>query len=130
MGFSAIIYLATLSSVDPPLHEAAIVDGASKLQRMRHIDLPELLPVAIVLLVLSMGGILSTGFEKILLLQNPLNLRASEEIDTYVYRVGLASVVPNYSYAAAIGLFKSMVGLVLVLLVDRFAKHSGQAGAL
>jgi multiple sugar transport system permease protein/putative aldouronate transport system permease protein len=130
MGFSAIIYLATLSSVDPTLHEAAIVDGASKLQRMRYIDLPELMPVAIVLLVLSMGGILSTGFEKILLLQNPLNLRTSEVIDTYVYRVGLASTVPNYSYAAAIGLFKSIIGLILVLVVDRFAKRMGQRGAL
>lgn len=130
MGFSAIIYLATLSGVDPTLHEAAIVDGASKLQRMRHIDLPELMPVAIVLLVLSMGGILSTGFEKILLLQNPLNLRTSEVIDTYVYRVGLASFVPNYSYAAAIGLFKSVIGLILVLVVDRFAKRMGQSGAL
>lgn len=130
MGFSAIIYLATLSSVDPTLHEAAIVDGASKLQRIRYIDLPELMPVAIVLLVLSMGGILSTGFEKILLLQNPLNIRTSEVIDTYVYRVGLASTVPNYSYASAIGLFKSVVGLILVLVVDRFAKRMGQSGAL
>lgn len=130
MGFSAIIYLATLSGVDPTLHEAAIVDGASKLQRMRYIDLPELMPVAVVLLILSLGGILSTGFEKILLLQNPLNLRTSEVIDTYVYRVGLASAVPNYSYASAIGLFKSVVGLVLVLVVDRFAKRMGQAGAL
>lgn len=130
IGFSAIIYLAALTSVDPTLHEAAIVDGASKLQRMRHIDLPEIMPLAIVLLILSLGGILSTGFEKILLLQNPLNIRTSEVIDTYVYRIGLASVVPNYSYAAAIGLFKSLVGLVLVLLVDRFAKRMGQQGAL
>lgn len=130
IGFSAIIYLATLSGVDPTLHEAAIVDGASKMQRIRYIDLPELMPVAIVLLVLSMGGILSTGFEKILLLQNPLNIRTSEVIDTYVYRVGLASTVPNYSYASAIGLFKSVIGLVLVLVVDRFAKRMGQSGAL
>ncbi len=130
IGFSAIIYLAALSSVDPTLHEAAIVDGASKLQRMRYIDLPELMPLAIVLLILSLGGLLSTGFEKILLLQNPLNIRTSEVIDTYVYRVGIASTVPNYSYAAAIGLFKSAVGLILVLAVDRFAKRLGQRGAL
>ncbi len=130
IGFSAVIYLAALSGVDPTLHEAAIVDGASKLQRMWHIDLPEIIPLAIVLLILSLGGILSTGFEKILLLQNPLNLRTSEVIDTYVYRVGLAAAVPNYSYAAAVGLFKSIVGLILVLMVDRFAKRMGQAGAL
>jgi putative aldouronate transport system permease protein len=130
IGFSCVIYLAALSSVDPTIHEAATIDGASKLQRIRHIDLPELMPLAILLLILSLGGILSSGFEKIILMQNPLNLRASEVIDTYVYRIGLASAVPNYSYAAAIGLFKSIIGLILVLAVDRFAKRMGQAGAL
>ena len=130
VGFSCVIYLAALSSVDPTLHEAAIVDGASKLQRMWHIDLPEIMPLAILLLILSLGGILSTGFEKILLLQNPVNMRTAEVIDTYVYRVGLQSAVPNYSYAAAIGLFKSVVGFTLVILVDRFAKRMGHAGAI
>lgn len=130
IGFSCVIYLAALSSVDPTIHEAATIDGASKLQRIRHIDLPELMPLAILLLILSLGGILSSGFEKIILMQNPLNLRASEVIDTYVYRIGLASAVPNYSYAAAIGLFKSIIGLILVLAVDRFAKRMGQSGAL
>jgi multiple sugar transport system permease protein/putative aldouronate transport system permease protein len=88
------------------------------------------MPLATLLLVLNMGGLLSSGFEKILLLQNPLNLRASEVIDTYVYRVGLVSTFPDYSYAAAIGLFKSVVGLILLLIVDRFAKRLGQPGAL
>jgi putative aldouronate transport system permease protein len=130
IGFSSVLYIATLTSVDPTLHEAAIIDGASKLQRIWHIDLPEIMPIAILLLTLSMGGLLSSGFEKILLLQNALNLRASEVIDTYVYRVGLASTFPDYSYAAAIGLFKSVVGLILLLVVDRFAKRMGQPGAL
>jgi putative aldouronate transport system permease protein len=130
IGFSSVLYIATLTSVDPTLHEAAIIDGASKLQRIWYIDLPEIMPVAILLLTLSMGGLLSSGFEKILLLQNALNLRASEVIDTYVYRVGLASTFPDYSYAAAIGLFKSVVGLILLLGVDRFAKRMGQPGAL
>lgn len=130
LGFNCVIYLAALSGVDPTLHEAAIVDGASKLKRIWYIDLPELMPLAILLLILSMGGILSTGFEKILLMQNPLNLRTSDVIDTYVYRVGIASAVPNYSYASAIGLFKSVIGLALVLMVDRFAKRMGQSGAL
>jgi multiple sugar transport system permease protein/putative aldouronate transport system permease protein len=76
IGFNCVIYLAALSSVDPTLHEAAVVDGASKLQRIWHIDIPEIMPLAIVLLILSLGGILSTGFEKILLLQNPINIRA------------------------------------------------------
>jgi putative aldouronate transport system permease protein len=130
VGFNCVIYLAALASVDPTLHEAAVVDGASKLRRMWHIDLPEIMPLAMVLLILSLGGILSTGFEKILLLQNPINIRASDVIDTYVYRVGLASAVPNYSYAAAIGLFKSIVGFILVIAVDRFAKRLGHGGAL
>ncbi|GAC1384522.1 MAG: ABC transporter permease subunit [Herpetosiphon sp.] len=130
IGFSSVLYIATLTSVDPTLHEAAIVDGASKIQRMWHIDLPEIMPIAILLLVLSVGGILSSGFEKILLLQNSLNLRTSEVIDTYVYRIGLTSTFPDYSFAAAIGLFKSVIGLILLLAVDRFAKRMGQSGAL
>jgi len=132
VGFGCVIYLAALSGVDPTLHEAAIVDGASKLQRMWHIDLPEIIPLAILLLILNMGGILNlnAGFEKVLLMQNPLNIRTSDVIDTYVYRVGIASAVPNYSYASAVGLFKSLVGLILVLVVDRFAKRLGQTGAL
>lgn len=126
VGFGCVIYLAALAGVDPTLHEAAIIDGASKVQRMWHIDLPEIMPVAILLLVLALGGILSTGFEKILLMQNPLNLRASEVIDTYVYRVGLNSAIPNYSYATAIGLFKSVVGLILVILANRLAARVGR----
>ena len=126
VGFGCVIYLAALSAVDPTLHEAAIIDGASKVQRMWHIDLPEIMPLAILLLVLNLGGILSTGFEKILLLQNPLNLRASEVIDTYVYRVGLVSAIPNFSYATAIGLFKSVVGLILVVAANQFAARFGR----
>lgn len=91
-----------------------------------HIDLPEIMPLAILLLVLSLGGILSSGFEKIYLMQNPLNLRASEVIDTYVYRVGIVSTIPNFSYATAIGLFKSLVGLVLVLAANRLAARFGR----
>jgi putative aldouronate transport system permease protein len=127
VGFGCVIYLAALSAVDPTLHEAAIIDGASKVQRMWHIDLPEIMPLAILLLVLSLGGILSSGFEKILLLQNPLNLRTSEVIDTYVYRVGLVSAIPNFSYATAIGLFKSVVGLVLVIVANQLASRFGRS---
>ncbi len=127
VGFSCVIFLAALSAVDPTLHEAAIIDGASKVQRMWHIDLPEIVPLAILLLLLSLGGILSSGFEKILLLQNPLNLRTSEVIDTYVYRVGLVSAIPNFSYATAIGLFKSLVGLVLVIAANQLASRFGRS---
>jgi putative aldouronate transport system permease protein len=94
---------------------------------MWHIDLPEIMPLAILLLLLSLGGILSSGFEKILLLQNPLNLRTSEVIDTYVYRVGLVAAIPNFSYATAIGLFKSVVGLVLVIAANQLAARFGRS---
>lgn len=128
MGFSAIIYLAALSGVDPQQHEAAVVDGATKLRRMWHIDMPAIAPVATILLILSMGGILTTGFEKVLLMQTPLNLQTSEVIDTYVYKVSLGSDVPQFSYGAAIGVFQSIVGLVLLVMVNRVAKKVNGSG--
>ena len=121
-GYGAIIYLAALSSIDPTLHEAAIVDGANKFQRIWYIDLPGIIPTAVILLILSTGQILNTGFEKILLMQNPMNTRTSEVIDTYVYKVGLASKTINYSYPTAVGLFKSVVNLFLIVVVNRIAK--------
>jgi len=127
VGFGCIIYLAALSSIDPSLHEAAVVDGASKLQRMRHIDIPGIMPIAVIMLIMNTGHMLDVGFEKVLLMQNPLNLRTSEVIDTYVYKVGLASQAMNYSYSSAIGLFKSVVNLVLLVLVNKIAQKTKQA---
>ncbi len=127
IGFSCIIYLAALSGIDPTLHEAAILDGANKIQRMRDIDLPGILPVAIILLILSMGSLLSTGFEKVILMQNSLNLSTSEVIDSYVYRVGLASAIPQFAYAAAIGLFKAVIGLILLFAVNQIARRFNAA---
>lgn len=129
VGFGCIIYLAALAGVDPTLHEAAILDGASKLQRMRDIDLPGIMPVAVILLILSMGTLLSTGFEKIILMQNPLNKGTSEVIDSYVYQIGLASAIPQFDYAAAIGLFKSIIGLILLYAVNQIARRM-QASSL
>ncbi|MGC4193247.1 MAG: ABC transporter permease subunit [Thermomicrobiales bacterium] len=123
VGFSCIIYLAALAGIDPALHEAAILDGANKIQRMRDIDLPGILPVAAILLILNMGTLLSSGFEKIILMQNSLNQSVSEVIDTYVYNVGLASQVPQFSYATSIGLFKSVIGLILLLSVNWIARR-------
>ena len=122
-GWGTIIYLAALAGVDPQLHEAAIVDGASKLQRTRHIDVPGILPVAVILLILETGRIMQVGFEKAFLLQTPLNLTASEVIQTYVYKIGLASPVPDYSFATAIGLFNSVVNLALILVVNWIARR-------
>lgn len=127
LGFACVIYLAALTSIDPTLHEAAIVDGASLLQRIRDIDLPGIIPAAIILLILDLGSILSTGFEKVLLMQNPINLQVSEVVDTYVYRVGLASPLPQFSYAAAIGLFQSVIALILIVLVNQLARRIDDA---
>ncbi len=116
MGWSSIIYFAALSSISPELHEAAIVDGATKFQIIRHIDIPSIIPTATILLILSCGSILSIGFEKVFLLQNDLNLGVSEVISTYTYKVGL--VDNNISYSSAIGLFNSVVNAILLVSVN------------
>jgi putative aldouronate transport system permease protein len=126
VGFSCIIYLAALSSIDPSLHEAAVVDGASKIRRIWHIDLPGILPIIIILIILDMSRILEIGFEKVFLMQNALNLRTSEIVDTYVYKVGLASSIVNFSYSTAIGLFKNAINLILLIVVNRLARKLGQ----
>ena len=125
-GYNAIIYIATLSSVDPTYHEAAVVDGASKFWRIWHIDLPCIKSTIIILMIMSLGGTLSTGFEKIYLMQNNMNLRASEVIDTYVYKIGIASPIANYSYPTAIGLFQSLVGMIMIIMANTFAKKIGE----
>ena len=126
MGWGSIIYLAALAGVDPELHEAARVDGATMMQRIRHVDFPSILPTVVILLILNAGQMLTVGFERIFLMQNSLNLRVSEVIQTYVYKIGLAAASPNFSYAAAIGLFASVVSFALLLLVNRFARKVGE----
>ena len=120
-GYSAIIYLAALAGVDPSLYEAARVDGASRLQKIIHIDLPGLMPTAVIILILNLGGIMSVGFEKTYLLQNPLNLQTSEVSATFVYKIGLLNA--NFSFATAVGLFNSVINLGLLVLVNEFAKR-------
>jgi multiple sugar transport system permease protein/putative aldouronate transport system permease protein len=126
-GFACIIYLAALAGIDPALYEAAVMDGASKLRRMWHIDLPGIMPIASIMLILNFGHIFDLGFEKVLLMQNPLNTRTSEIIDTYVYNIGLKSMVPNFSYATAIGLFKNVIAFILVITVNQISKKLGQS---
>lgn len=120
-GWGTIIYLAALSGVDPGLHEAAIIDGASRFQRVRHINIPTLVPTMTILLILSMGSLLGVGFEKILLLQNPLNMTASDVISTFVYRSGLVSA--QYSFSTAIGLFNSVINAVLLIVVNQAVRR-------
>jgi ABC-type polysaccharide transport system permease subunit len=124
MGYSAIIYISSLAAVDPAMHEAAIIDGASLWQRIWHIDLTTIRPIIVIMLILSMGGILAGNFEKTYLMQNPLNITASEIIPTYVYKVGLGVGVagrPYYSFGTAVGLFQNMVGVIMTLLVNKIA---------
>lgn len=127
-GWDSIIYLAALSAVDISLNEASTVDGASRWQKMIYIDLPMLLPTATVLLILRVGRTMSVGFEKVYLMQNNLNLSASEIISTYVYKTGILD--NQYSYSAAIGLFNTVVNLALLLTVNKIAKKLSENSLL
>ena len=118
-GFGSIIYMAALSGVDPQLVDAATIDGATRLQRIRHVNVPVLAPTITVLLILRCGRLLQVGFQKILLLQNPLNQSSSDIIQTYVYRVGLLG--GQFSYTTAIGMFNSVMNFLLLITVNEIA---------
>ncbi len=128
MGYGAIIYISALSSVDPQLHEAASIDGASMWKRILHIDLPGITPTIVIMLILRMGSLLSVGFEKVYLMQNPTNLAVSELIETYVYKVGLTAARPDFSYATAVGLFQNVISFVLVMTANFVAKKVSDNG--
>lgn len=124
MGWQSIIYIAALSGVNPQLYEAAKMDGASRLRRIWHISLPGIAPVVIILLILDIGHFMNIGFEKILLMQNNLNLESSDVISTFVYTTGILK--GEYSYTAAIGLFNSVINLILLLFVNRIARKTSE----
>jgi len=119
-GWGSIIYIAALSGVSQELHEAAISDGATKLQRIWHIDLPSIRPTIVILLILRIGQIMNVGFEMTFLLQNPMNIESSEVISTYVYKIGLLNI--QYGYAAAVGLFNNVINLFFLVFANRIAK--------
>lgn len=123
-GWDSIIYIAALTSVSPDLHEAAIIDGASKLQRIWNIDLPSILPITITLLILNCGGILGVGFEKAYLMQNYLNLNVSEVISTYTYKIGLQ--LSEFSYSTAIGLFNTLINFIVLVIVNTVARRTSE----
>lgn len=123
-GWGTIIYLAALAGVDPQHHEAAIVDGASRLQRIWHINIPAIIPTIAILLIMNVGNIMAMGFEKILLLQNPLNLESSNVIATFVYQAGLLDA--QYSFAAAVGLFNAVINAILLVTVNYVAKKTSE----
>ena len=119
-GYSAIIYIAALTSIDPTLYEAAKIDGATRLQKIRYVDIPCLKPTIIILLIVSVGQIMNLGFEKAFLMQTPLNRDTSEIIATYSYKIAFES--GQYSFSTAIGLFNSVVNMILLLSVNRISK--------
>ncbi|GIO37077.1 sugar ABC transporter permease [Paenibacillus antibioticophila] len=124
MGWQSIIYIAALSGINPQLYEAAKIDGASRMRRIWHVSLPGIIPTIVILLILDIGQFMNIGFEKILLMQNNLNLESSDVISTFVYTTGILK--GEYSYTAAIGLFNSLINLTLLLLVNRFARKTSE----
>lgn len=120
MGFNSIIYISALAGIDPTLHEAAVMDGASRWQRIINVDLPGITPTIVTMLIMNCGRIMTVGYEKILLLQNSVNMSASDVISTYVYRVGLENA--QYSFSTAVGLFNAVINCILLVLVNQIAK--------
>ena len=120
MGWGSIIYLAAITSIDPQLYEAAYMDGANRWQRMVHITLPGISGTVVVLMILRMGRIMDVGFEQVLLLYNDLVMDVGDVLETYVYRYGIEQ--GRFSYATAVGLFKSVIGLVLILISNQISK--------
>ena len=121
MGWSSIIYMAALTGISPELHEAAMIDGASRLQRIWHIDIPGIVPTMVILLILRAGSIMSVGFEKVYLMQNSLNSPVSEIISTYTYKQGMLSM--KYSYSSAIGLFNNVINFIFLTIVNGVSKR-------
>jgi putative aldouronate transport system permease protein len=120
VGYSAIIYLAALAGINPELQEVAQIDGANIWQRIWYVDIPGIMPTAIILFILSTAGILNVGFEKIYLMYGPLTMETADVISTYTYRIGLVDM--NYGFATAVGLFQSLISFVLMLIVNQISK--------
>lgn len=118
-GYSAVIYIAALTGVSPELHEAAIMDGASKIQRIIHVNLPAIMPTIVTMLIMSVGGIMNLSFEKVLLMQTDSNLMVSEVISTYVYKLGIQKA--QYSLSSAVGLFNNLINVTLLIIVNKIS---------
>lgn len=129
MGYSSVIYLAALAGISPDLHEAAQIDGASRWKRVLHVDIPGILPTVVIMLILQCGRIMNIGFEKIYLMQNPINLENSQVISTLVYEKsfgGVGGSETKYSYSTAIGLFNSLVNFILIVTVNKISSKLGE----
>ena len=119
MGFNAVIYIAALTSISPEYYEAATIDGASRFQRIIHINLPCILPTIIIMLIMRMGQLVSVGYEKVFIMQSPLNLDTAEVISTFVYKRGIEN--SNYSFAAAVDLFNNVVNVTMLLIANKIS---------
>ena len=128
VGWASILYISALAGVDPQLHEAAIIDGANKIKRVWHIDIPCILPTISIMTIMNMGSILTVGFDKTFLMQNPTNLELSEVLSTYEYKVGIGGGVPSYSYPAAIGLFSTSITFLLICITNKISKTLSDTG--
>lgn len=128
MGWNSIIFIAALSSVDTSLYDACRIDGANRFQTMLYIDLPAIVPTIIILLIMNMGNILNVGFDKIYLMQNSLNLGASQVISTYVYSVGIKS--SQFSFGAAVGLFNTLINFIFLIITNHVAKRVTGTGLM
>lgn len=126
LGWGTIVYLAALAGVNPELYEVARMDGANRWQQMIYISLPSIINIIAILFILQVGSIMSAGFEQVLMLYNPRVYEVSDIIDTYVYREGLLTL--RYSYAAAIGMFKNVLGLILLLVCNYLVRKLGKEG--
>lgn len=124
-GWGSIVYVAALAGISEELHEAAQIDGADRFHRLWHIDLPGILPTVIIMLILRCGQVMSIGFEKAYLMQNDLNLRASEIIATYEYKTALAAQKPDFSLSTAVGMFNSVINMILIVSVNALARRLG-----
>lgn len=128
MGWNSIIFIAALSAVDTQLYDSCKIDGANRFQTMIYIDIPTIVPTIIILLILNMGNILNVGFDKVYLMQNSLNLGASQVISTYVYSVGIKS--SQFSFGAAVGLFNTVINFVFLILTNKIAKRATGTGLM
>lgn len=126
VGWGTIIYLAAIAGVNPALYEAAKLDGANRFAQVRHITIPSIMPTIIILFILNLGNVLEVNFEQLWLMQNPLVMNVAEVFDTYVYKVGIRG--GQFSYSTAVGIFKSVIGLVLIILTNRWANKKGHEG--
>lgn len=122
-GWNAIIYIAALTGIDPQLHEAAQIDGATRLQRVWHVNIPCIMPTVTIMFILEVGRVMSLGFEKIYLMQNQMNIAASQVISTFVYKVGMLDM--DYSFSAAVDLFNNIINVILLLSFNQLAKKIG-----